>query len=446
MAFPQSILKWLSPLLLLLLVLTSGWEFLTYYLRPDLNMILCLILMPFVLKVRQTGVYSIRYVCWAAACFVAYWNLHMQSLFFFAIGFSVLGIVELWFGKIGWLPAALMILLSSVTAYISDVFTFGLRMHMSELTAVCLQQIGYQVEVSGNLFFLDGMTFSVDQACMGLNSIVTGLVLITLGAAYGEQRYQRSFSFWPIVCIYVLGLGLMVAGNQIRMLILVMFRSPPETLGHELIGLFCLLLYGALPIWLGMHWLLKKGLASRPWAQDSQHTFQISLRKKASISGLLILAIAWFGQHFEQYLIPLDDRVLAEAEFPDFETSRLRSGITKLENDQALVYIKPPVRVMGSDHSPHICWRGSGYVLHHVREEKIAGKLLLRAELHKDQDVLHTAWWFDNGEHQTLDQWEWRLRTLQGTAPYRLINVTVADSSQLEYWCQHFLERDWHSP
>ena len=431
-------------ILLLLLTVLSAWSYLPYYIRPGLNVMLCLILAPFVIRVRQQGVYSFRYGGWAVLCLLGFLSLHVQVLLFFATGCTMMFIVESWKGKMGWLPAVLMLLLSAIPSYISDIFTVSLRIRMSQLTAEWLQFLGHTVEVSGNIFLLDGMSFSVDQACMGLHSIVTGLILITLAAAYGEQRYRRSFRFWPLTGIFVIGLILMILGNQIRMLMLVMFRSPPETLGHELIGLACLLIYGGVPVWLLVHCLLKTGGASVPFEAQDRVLLSPAFIAKWVFPMILIATLGWINLHFDQYKYPEKDPELAQASFPGFEETRLQSGIVKLENESALVYIKPPVSSFRSEHTPSICWRSSGYVMHHIREEIIAGQKLLRAEFRKGPDVLHTAWWFDNGTHKTHEQWEWRWETLKGAPRYRLINVTVADPNQLEFWCKAFLDKDWH--
>ncbi|MEM7372948.1 MAG: exosortase N [Bacteroidota bacterium] len=432
-------------IILLLLTLLAAGEFLYHYIRPGLNLTLCLILLPFVMRVSQPGIYSHRYGWWATVCLLGFLLLHIRGLFFFSIGFTLLFIIENWKGKTGWLPAVLVLLFSSIPRYITDVFTFSLRIRMSELSGDILQWAGFQVEVSGNVFLLDGMAFSVDEACMGLNSIITGLILITLASAYGENRYGRSFRFWPLLGIYLLGGIMMIAGNQIRMIVLVLFRSPPETMGHELIGLACLIAYGVVPFWFLIRWMLQRGFGSTQFYLNSHS--EKSCPKLTWLWTLgLIGSIAWYNIFVGQFNFSEKDFALESTTFPGFERTIVEGGIAKFENDFALVYIKPPVSFIRSEHNPSLCWRASGYQLQHIREEEIAGQTLLRAEFHKGGDVLHTAWWFDNGNHRTHSQLTWRWESLKGAAPYRLVNVTVADARELEQWCRVFLSKDWHEP
>lgn len=434
----------ITGIILLLLTLLAAGDFLLDYIRPGLNLSLCLILLPFVVRVRQPGLFSMRYALWASICLLGFLFLHIRGLFFFSIGFTLLFIIESRMGKIGWLPAVLVLLFSSIPKYITDVFTFSLRIRMSEFTTWTLQKAGFDVQVSGNIFLMDGMQFSVDEACMGLHSIITGLILITLAAADGEHRFQRSFRFWPLCGIYLLGLILMIAGNQIRMITLVLFQSPPETLGHELIGLACLILYGALPLWMMIRWLLRFGFGSTPvQALSHSETFRPKMAWIWTLA--LIGSIAWYNIFVGQYNFSEKKLTLPPSAFPGFKLSVVEGEISKLENDSVLVYIKPPVSFLRSEHNPSLCWRASGYQLQHIREEEIAGRMVFRAEFHKEGQILHTAWWFDNGEHQTHTQLSWRWESLKGAKPYQLINVTVSDPDKLEYWCRKFFDQNWHA-
>ncbi|MBU0765830.1 MAG: hypothetical protein KJ607_13470, partial [Bacteroidetes bacterium] len=85
----------------------------------------------------------------------------------------------------------------------------------------------------------------------------------------------------------------------------------------------------------------------------------------------------------------------------------------------------------GSDHNPSICWLGSGYSFENINTTTINGCEIYTATLEKEGSRLYTAWWFDNGEHKTIEQFSWRWNSLKGQAPYRLINVTCETGDKL---------------
>ncbi|MEM7659746.1 MAG: hypothetical protein AAF399_26775, partial [Bacteroidota bacterium] len=105
----------------------------------------------------------------------------------------------------------------------------------------------------------------------------------------------------------------------------------------------------------------------------------------------------------------------------------LDNGIYECRTMDHLVYLKPPVSTWKSDHSPAICWQASGYEMKQIQQTVIAGQAVYQAIFTRGAERLYTAWWYDNGDHQTHLQLDWRRRQLQGETPYCLINVTTAE-------------------
>jgi len=103
----------------------------------------------------------------------------------------------------------------------------------------------------------------------------------------------------------------------------------------------------------------------------------------------------------------------------------------KFENDKALIYIKPAVKAFQGSHDPRICWQGSGYEFTKIKKINIDDIQLYKAVLTKDTDTLHTAWWFDNGEMKTINEWNWRWTTLSGKSGFNLVNATTANQGDL---------------
>ena len=108
----------------------------------------------------------------------------------------------------------------------------------------------------------------------------------------------------------------------------------------------------------------------------------------------------------------------------------MKDGITKLYNDEALIYIKPIPEFFSSEHTPLYCWRGTGYKFESIRLTIINGCEVYTGQLTKPGHTLQTAWWYSNGEAQTVDQLNWRIRMLKGESRFCVVNVT-ADSEDV---------------
>ena len=123
-----------------------------------------------------------------------------------------------------------------------------------------------------------------------------------------------------------------------------------------------------------------------------------------------------------------------------FKKSVVSTNIIRFQNDSTLIYIKPPVGFFGADHDPKICWSGSGYAIKNQKESNIKGFIIQTAELvHQNGDSLYTAWWFDNGVEKTGLQFEWRKKSLLGSQPFRLINVTTESKKESEQQIKRLL-------
>ena len=78
-----------------------------------------------------------------------------------------------------------------------------------------------------------------------------------------------------------------------------------------------------------------------------------------------------------------------------------------------------------------VCWKGSGYVFNEMHEQPVTGGPIYTALLTSGEERLRTAWWYDNGMHQTIDQTEWRLDVLKGGKSYFLVNITSSGEAKL---------------
>ena len=104
-----------------------------------------------------------------------------------------------------------------------------------------------------------------------------------------------------------------------------------------------------------------------------------------------------------------------------------------MSHDSLLVYVKSIPGWYSTEHTPLICWRGSGYEFGKVWEQKASGTACYAGVLEKKgEPSLYTAWWFDNGQEQTIAQARWRWLDAGGAPGFSLVNVTARDRQTLE--------------
>ena len=86
------------------------------------------------------------------------------------------------------------------------------------------------------------------------------------------------------------------------------------------------------------------------------------------------------------------------------------------------------------NHDPRVCWTGSGYEFSNIQIEKLGAKEIYTAVLKYKDDQFHTAWWYDNLQSQTIEEWRWRWNEFQGQEGYYLVNVSSMEREEL--FCQ----------
>jgi hypothetical protein len=123
---------------------------------------------------------------------------------------------------------------------------------------------------------------------------------------------------------------------------------------------------------------------------------------------------------------------------PPFDTTGLQRQVHEHQvvsyyGRDVLVYLKPIGRFYAAEHSPLVCWAGSGFALTESGEDPggfYLGKLQKEAP-DGQRETLYTAWWYDNGAQQTNSQWAWRWAELRGSRPFFLVNVTADNPDTL---------------
>jgi exosortase N len=121
----------------------------------------------------------------------------------------------------------------------------------------------------------------------------------------------------------------------------------------------------------------------------------------------------------------------AEIKFNKGIREKLNDGVSKISTDKLLIYIKTIPEFFTGEHTPLMCWKGSGYKFSSIATTSIQGITIYKGTLVKEGKSLYTAWWYSNGHVETISQLDWRMRMLRGEPGFYLINVTAEDQQTL---------------
>ncbi len=419
-----------------LITLTAALLLKNYFL-PQFQIILGVMIAPFVFRIKEKFVFSNRYFYISLFLMAIYLAIGLKIFLFLSIGCLLFFAIENIFGKIGSLPLFFLVFISPVFNYIINVFTFTFRLALSKYAAEILCFMGYPVECNGNYFILpDGFTFNVDKACLGLNMFNTGLSLTVLLIALMEKRLRKSLSLPYLTALFSFTVIFLIATNFLRIITIVLFKSMPETLSHEMIGIFSLILYTAVPMYFLILFLIKRfgrtivineGIVLKPSKRSLALTF--------TACALLFLSFTYVEKSSKT---EIKDLKLENLTLDGFTKSKKEDGVMEFRKNDLLVYIKPGTKFYGADHPPSLCWKGSGFDVEETTEEIILDQKIMTAVIKKGNTIQYTAWWHDNGTIRTTDQWTWR--STRGE-PFRIINLTTNTKEDLILNCKIFLQK-----
>lgn len=420
-------------------ILLASSPILSRYLVFEFQTLLALVLAPLAFKPRYPNHYRTRYFIVSAILLILYYLCNVKIFYLFGVGTALLALFESQYGQFNELPLLFLALISPALNYAINIFTFPIRLQFSAWSGKILQFVGVPVQVAGNFFEWTAanqppFSFSVDTACIGLNMMNTGFTAVGLWLGFSESRFKKRLPIHGIFIIFLITIFLLLITNLLRITLLVYFKSMPNTWSHEWIGLSCLVMYVFLPLSFLIPFAYRKiGISINNWTQHESKP-----NTKFWDMGLIGMIL---GANF--WTVPIQ---------PDLKTKRLilndlkkeivEDKVVKFTNDSILIYIKPIAKFWGSDHSPTICWAGSGFQFTKIQPITIENHRIYTGILQKDSVLLHTAWWYDNGLDKTIAQSRWRLQAASGQEGYRLINITVKDTTLLRQQCAFFLKQN----
>lgn len=411
--------------------------FLKNYFVVESTTILGILIFPFLIKTTDKTV-SYRYVPWAILMGIFGIYLPVKSLFFFTSILCSLVFIEIWVGKTNHLPLFLLFLLSPMLIYFRSILGISIRFQLSEIAGNLLKLSGLDIGVFGNTIHYQGDTFSIDPACMGLSMLTHSFLLGLFIMAYFQNTNSKFLPFYKNILLLLALLLLNMISNLSRIVLLILFKIYPELIAHDIIGILCLIIYILLPFYFLCQWVYSNNQESSQKITESTSSFWL----KTSVTTIIFIGLLIQGyltkNHFDSFkLMPKYCKI------ENCKKEQATKDVLKFSNDTSLIYVKPIPHFYSAEHNPLICWNGSGYHFKKITIEKIAGIDVYVGVLQKENESpFYSAWWFDNGNHKTIYQWDWRMNALKTKTNYALINVNVMNKKLLKKEVEKLLQEN----
>ena len=372
---------------------------------------------------NKIGLYTILAILSIILSFI----LPSRTLHFFSLTFSILSFIEMAYGKVNLLPALAICLMSSLMANFSLVFSFPIRLKISTLATKGLAFIDPSAAVSGNIIHFKGTDFSVDTECMGLTMLQISMLLALFLIAHFQHEKLKKIT--PLSIFVILGISFLlnIVFNLLRIVLLILFKWLPNTFMHDAAGLIGLVLYVFIPLYFIVKWAFKNHSVTIPNTSSfdrNNSLFYIKNGLLCAFSSCLIY-FSIFEINDKKSLNKTTNFTIKNLENNRCPKTILPDGIVKYENEEILAYIKPILGFYAAEHSPLICWQGSGYTFGEVKLDTINGLEIYTGTLKKGNNTLQTAWWYDNGVTRTASQTTWRASILRGQPNFNLINISA---------------------
>jgi exosortase N len=408
------------------------------YFVLSLPTILILVTLPFVFAIEKPGDFSYRYLFPALLFFIGFLQLGGNMFLYWSLVGLLLFSIEWMYGKTNFLIFILFMLLSPALFCLVRIFTFPVRLTLSTWASNFLNWMGCNVTNKGSYFVMEnGFSFSVDQACVGLNMVITGLCLAIVCILLLSKQKKVHLPFIWVMLILLLVFGLLILTNLLRIVALVFFKSMPGTFLHEAIGIVALIVFTIVPTYLLIQKITTRfGKKQIPLEFESR---PVCTWLKAMVLLTLQVVFLCMGLTYlnKNGLIIRDEKVQA-LQIKGFEKSMNTLGVAEFKNNELLIYIKPGVKGWEGDHPPQVCWQASGFELIDFSIKKIDDTSIMWGTLKKDDKIQYTAWWYDNGTIKTIDQLKWRFACGE---PFRIINITSSSRTKLQQHCRQFLQK-----
>jgi exosortase N len=424
--------------LLLPVYLVVGGVLFQHYLQQGLTLYLGILLFPYITVFQTNQSINKAYPILAILLMGLSFCIHAQSLYFLAFLFTFLFLLESVFGRLNHLPLFLVLFLSTIFTYTVNIFTVPIRLELSTLASSLINWVGLRSKAYGNLIYLDNQVFAVDTACIGLNMLSISLILTTFFLAHFDRENKTRLPFFVVFLFLFVAFLLNVFSNLFRIIVLVVFQVLPTNPMHDAVGLLCLVTYVVLPSYFLTKFGVKKLSKPLSTVENIGKGYTNKLVKMSFIFPVLMLILIPFKNHQTQEISEKQNKQVADIAVNGFQKEVI-SDVGKFTKTTALLYIKPIKSFFAAEHNPMICWIGSGYQLQKIQKKTWQGREIYTGLLVKDSELIHTAWWYEGGNHQTIKQLEWRWQMLKSGKAYHLVNMNTESEQTLKvevesYW------------
>lgn len=420
----------------ILALVTLGAIFLREYFVLDLKMALGLLIAPFLISnvdERKSHRLLIVLIPVVALSFF----FHLKFLYFVCLATFFLWYTESNSGKVSFLLFGLVFIVSPVYTYLSSYISMDVRLGLTSLASGILNAVGISADAKGNILVLNGAPFEVDKACAGLQMLSLSLLMGLFFIDFHQRKRKKELHLVVQLAALLIVLGFNILSNLLRIIILALFSIPADSSGHQVVGVLALIVYSLVPSYFLISWMVKKwGGALRKERFSLKGEFRV-------LPILMLVPLAISG-----YLLKSEIRNFKafgdSLELEGFETVWVNPEVVKLSNDSCLIYVKMIKSFYGIEHNPLVCWKGSGFELKGSEEKQFDHKDDFRqGQLVREEENLHTAWWFSNGKNRTSDNFSWRYRVIRGEPDFVLVNVTAETESDLERNLKFIVSSPW---
>jgi len=426
---------WFSSLFLIAFIVLA-WQQLAVYLRFDFHFILLLMVLPFVLRRQDTG-QSLRYGFLALLFFFLFLLLKLSTIYFFAFVCSLFFLYESHFGKLSVIPLLLVLVISPIAGFFTKIVGFEIRLYLTKIAASILSVADASYTSVGNVIMIGSQEFHVDPECMGLKLVVLSLFAALLFISWFQYKKKRDYALWVIVLVLLCTLLLVLFSNLFRIVLITLFQAWPETFAHEFIVLVSFVIYTLVPLWFIIKIMpLKKAKELKTENKQLVKPLHYKLILSALFFFMFLFRFTELANRFPE----AEENESVYIHLPEMQITCEEQGVRKYENENILMYIKPAAGFYTSDHSPLICWKGSGYKIEQEQIISLSGKSVYYSVLKHGDEKLYTTWWYDCGSDKTYSQLRWRSQNLLHGSQYRLVNVISHDKQILKMETAKLLE------
>jgi len=387
---------------------------------------------------------------WVALFFIAlFFLVPVTTTVYLALGCAACLLLETFHRRIERTVPFILLLLTPITDYFAGILSFPIRLQLTALAGRLLSLSGLPIAVAGNSITFRDHAFSVDPACDGLHLLVVSAVAALLLMNYYQSHFRRRLRTGSILLLLLLTAALNILANLLRIICLVALAILPGNPLHSALGLLFLLVYILLPLVPAIRWTIRRWGTSTP----EERTGYRPTRSRALLLGNLLIGtgvLLLVLLHFRMERTVSTGLATVDS-IPGYKIKEVEGKVLQLDNVRSLVYIKPIPGFYYTDHTPTICWQGSGYTFSSLQETTTENTRIFEGILEPqhpstsafgfvdgqdsarsgDHRQLYTAWWYDNGIRQTTGPIDWRWDLIRGAPPYSVINITTATREEL---------------